>query len=65
MSCVCGEACNGSVLHGVTEIDIEMLAASREGRVVGSLEVDAYQGQDRSKKPLCLPKWQIEDEPKG
>jgi hypothetical protein len=31
------------------EPDVEVLAAPREGRVVGSFEIDVHQGQDRLK----------------
>ena len=47
---VSGEQVNemeGSVFLGVTEIDIELLTASRDGGVVGCLEIEIHQRQWR------------------
>ena len=42
---------------------IEVLTTPREGRVVGSFEIDIHQGQHRPQEALRLAKRQPEDEP--
>ena len=45
------------------EFDIEVLTTPRDGRVVGSVEIDIHQGQRRPQEALRLAKRQPEDDP--
>ena len=51
-------------LHrGETEGEIEVLTPPRERRVIGCIEIDVHQGEDRTEEALGLAQWQPKDEP--
>ena len=53
----------GSLAGGEVERDAEVLTTPRECGVIGSLEIDTHQGQDRPQEAFRLAKRQPEDEP--
>ena len=53
----------GLVACNWMEINFETLTTPREGRVIGSLEINIHQRQYRPQKSLRLTKWQLEDKP--
>ena len=54
---------DGFVACDSMQIDIEALTTPRERGVVGSLESDTHQRQDRPQEALGLSKRQLEDKP--